>query len=320
MNGTKPEAASDNERDFTITRVFDAPRKLVFQAWTEPKHMKQWWGPHAITNSVCEMDVRPGGKYRIVMRTGDGVEYPMKGIYREVVAPERLVFTNDLSEHPDEWHKMIDPERLKGKGKPTLDGVTTVTFEEENGKTKMTVHMRFERAADRAAHVKFGMPRGWSESFERLGKLLSNIDARDRELKMTRVLDAPREVVFKAWTDPKQIVQWWGPNGFRTTIHEMDVRPGGEWRFIMHGPDGRDYPNHNVFREVAQPERIVFDHVSSPTHQLTATFTDEGGKTRLTVQLVFATAAEREKVAKEYRAGEGLEQTLRRLGEFLGGK
>lgn len=80
----------------------------------------------------------------------------------------------------------------------------------------------------------------------------------DREIVITRVFDAPRELVWNAWTDPKQIVRWWGPRGFITTIHEMDVRPGGVWKSTMHGPDGTDYPSQSVFVEVVKPERIVY--------------------------------------------------------------
>jgi uncharacterized protein YndB with AHSA1/START domain len=79
-----------NEREVVITRIFDAPRALVFQAWTDPKQMAQWWGPHGMSNPICEMDVRPGGAYRIVMRNPNGVDYPMKGVYREVVKACRL--------------------------------------------------------------------------------------------------------------------------------------------------------------------------------------------------------------------------------------
>ena len=77
----------------------------------------------------------------------------------------------------------------------------------------------------------------------------------DREIVSARVFDAPRELVWKAWVDPKHVAQWWGPKGFTNTIHEMDVRPGGVWRFAMHGPDGTDYKNEIVFIEVVRPER-----------------------------------------------------------------
>ena len=112
----------------------------------------------------------------------------------------------------------------------------------------------------------------------------------DREIVTTRLIDAPRELVFDAWTAPEHVSCWWGPNGFTLTIHEMDVRPGGAWRFIMHGPDGADYMNEIVFVEIARPERIVYDHVSVPRFRQTATFEDEGGKTRLTMRGLFETA------------------------------
>src|SRR5271156_6753607 len=85
-------------------------------------------------------------------------------------------------------------------------------------------------------------------------------DTGDREIVITRIVDAPRELVWEAWTDPKHVAQWWGPRGFSTTIEEMDVRPGGVWRHTMHGPDGTNYPNKSVFTEVVKHERIAFSH------------------------------------------------------------
>ena len=82
------------ERELVITRVFDAPRELVFKVWTDPKHLAQWWGPRCFTNPVCEVDLRVGGAWRIIMRAPDGAEYPGGGIYREIVRNEKLVFTN----------------------------------------------------------------------------------------------------------------------------------------------------------------------------------------------------------------------------------
>jgi uncharacterized protein YndB with AHSA1/START domain len=165
-------AAHAMEREFVITRVFDAPRELVFKAWTEPKHMAQWWGPRTVTNPVCEMDVRPGGAYRIVMRGPDGVEYPIKGIYREVVKSQSLVMTMDCSEHPDEWHNLVRPNREKGEHNPAGEMLTTVTFEELDGKTKLTIRIRLASAAIRDAMVKMGMKEGWSQSLDRLAELL----------------------------------------------------------------------------------------------------------------------------------------------------
>jgi uncharacterized protein YndB with AHSA1/START domain len=118
----------------------------------------------------------------------------------------------------------------------------------------------------------------------------------DREIVTTRVFDAPRERVFEAWTDPDHLAQWWGPKGFTNTFEEFDLRPGGNWRFVMHGPDGVDYKNHSVFVEVVKPERIVFDHVSGPQFQVTATFAEQAGRTRLTFRMLFESAAKCEMV------------------------
>jgi uncharacterized protein YndB with AHSA1/START domain len=145
----------------------------------------------------------------------------------------------------------------------------------------------------------------------------------DREIVITRVFDAPRELIWNAWTDPKQIVQWWGPRGFTTTIDEMDVRPGGVWRHTMHGPDGTDYPNKNVFIEVVKPERIVYSLTGgkqgdrSTQAEVTWTFEAKGQKTKLTLRMLFPSAKSREHVIKTYGAIEGGNQTLDRLGEHL---
>jgi uncharacterized protein YndB with AHSA1/START domain len=145
-----------------------------------------------------------------------------------------------------------------------------------------------------------------------------------REIVVSREFDAPRELVFEAWTDPEQLVQWWGPHGFTTTNHEMDVSPGGVWRFVMHGPDGTEYGNRVEFIEVAPPERLVYSHgpdgaSEGPSFRVTVTFDDEDGKTRLTLRLVFASPAERDG-AVEFGALEGGKQTLERLADYLAKK
>jgi uncharacterized protein YndB with AHSA1/START domain len=149
--------------------------------------------------------------------------------------------------------------------------------------------------------------------------------ASDREIFAIRILDAPRKLVYEAWTDPNQVAQWWGPNGFTNTIHEMDVRAGGVFRLTMHGPDGRDYPNKITFRKVVENERLEYDHhgdTDESDHHFKATvlFEEVGGKTKLSMLMVFPTAEERNKVAEEYGAVEGLLQHLGRLAAFIGTK
>jgi uncharacterized protein YndB with AHSA1/START domain len=144
----------------------------------------------------------------------------------------------------------------------------------------------------------------------------------DREIVITRVFDAPPELVWKAWTDPERIVLWWGPRGFTTTIHKMDVHPGGIWDYTMHGPDGTDYPAQCVFLEVVKPERIVFSLTGGrgeerTTHESTWTFRPQGNKTLLTLHMRFPSAEAREHVVKSYGAIEGGNQTLERLARHL---
>lgn len=165
------EATTSSDREFVITRVFDAPRELVWQAWTDPARMAQWWGPRTFTNPVCELDVRPGGAYRIVMCGPDGAEYPFTGVYREVVEPERLVMTGSTGEHPAEWHELLKTH-LKGGNAPR-EFLWMATFAEQGGKTRLTVRLSFESAAIRDAMVKMGMNEGWSQSLDRLAEALA---------------------------------------------------------------------------------------------------------------------------------------------------
>jgi uncharacterized protein YndB with AHSA1/START domain/DNA-binding transcriptional ArsR family regulator len=169
---TNTDAEVSSNREFVISRVFAAPRELVFQAWTDPKQMARWWGPHHFTNPVCELDACPGGVWRIVMRGPDGADHPAKGVYREVDKPHRLVWTIDHSELSDQWHDLVNPTRDKSKGKPAYEVISTVTFEERDGKTTLTIRTQFESPAIRDMFLKIGMAEGWAQSLERLGTIL----------------------------------------------------------------------------------------------------------------------------------------------------
>jgi uncharacterized protein YndB with AHSA1/START domain len=147
-------AALSAERELVVTRIFDAPRRLVFEMWTEPEHLLRWWGPRGFTTISGRMDVRPGGAWSRSMRTPDGSIIRKHGVYREIVAPERLVLTyvtDDLAGNPG-------PETL-----------VTVTFADLGGKTRLTLHQAvFESAAARNAHRG-----GWTGCLERLAEYLS---------------------------------------------------------------------------------------------------------------------------------------------------
>ena len=144
----------------------------------------------------------------------------------------------------------------------------------------------------------------------------------EREIVTTRIFDAPRDIVFAAWIDPQHIGQWWGPNGFTITTERMDVRPGGEWVFVMHGPNGVDYPNRIVYLDITRPARLEYKHDSGDENEpgqfvMTVTFTEQDGKTHLTMRALLKSAAERDRVVREHNAIEGGQQTLGRLADYL---
>ena len=145
------------------------------------------------------------------------------------------------------------------------------------------------------------------------------LDCADNEVVITRLLDAPRELVWEAWTNPEHIVKWWGPNGFTTTIKSLDLRPGGLWVYTMHGPEGTDYPNEVKFIEVVKPERIVHSHGDGEREwfKSSSVFEVEGDKTRVTIKQVFPSAEARNEVVEKYGAIKGGQQHLARLAEFL---
>ena len=144
----------------------------------------------------------------------------------------------------------------------------------------------------------------------------------DREISLTRVFDAPRALVFRAWTEPEHLVRWLGPAGFTNTTQAIDIRPGGVWRFIMHGPDGTDYPNRIIFNEIVPPGRLVYTHDdddrgAASAFQVTVTLEEQGARTLLTSRMVFPTAAAREHVVQKFHAIEGAHQTMDRLAAHL---
>jgi uncharacterized protein YndB with AHSA1/START domain len=157
-NAANNESTQPAEREITITRLFDAPRSLVFKMWTDPRHLAHWWGPKSFTNPVCEADVRVGGKWRITMRAPNGEEYPGGGVYREILEPERLVFTNNATDKD---------------GNLVLEGLTTVTFVEVGRQTRLTVQSRAVAVVPYAAAYLAGMEAGWTQTLEGLTDYLA---------------------------------------------------------------------------------------------------------------------------------------------------
>jgi uncharacterized protein YndB with AHSA1/START domain len=143
----------------------------------------------------------------------------------------------------------------------------------------------------------------------------------DREIVSTRVIDGPRHLVFRAWTEARHLARWFGPHGFTTTTRTFDFRPGGVWDFDMIGPDGTVFPNRIEWREIVPPERITFrqgGHENDPdAFESTVTFADRAGRTEITLRALLNSKAQRDYLAEHYRAVEGGRETLERLEEYV---
>jgi uncharacterized protein YndB with AHSA1/START domain len=321
MDATVNIAASQEE--FVISRIFNAPCRQVWMAWTEREQLMQWFGPQGCTLSHAALDLRVGGTFHYAMRMPDGHEMWGKWTFREIAAPSRLVLISSFSDakggitrHPlsADW---------------PLEMLSTTTFEAQGDKTRLTIRWspwnatEQERATFNAALNS--MEQGWGGTFAQLDAYLEKqrTNTADREIVISRVFDAPRELVWEAMTKPEHVVHWWGPNGFTNTLEKMDFRVGGVWKHIMHGPDGTDYPNNSVFTAIVEPERIELcnggTYKGDPNANFDATWTFEvvDGQTKVTIHLVFPTAEARNMVVEKYGAIEGGHQTLARLAGYL---
>jgi uncharacterized protein YndB with AHSA1/START domain len=292
-----------SEREIVISRVFDAPQNLVFSAWTDPKHLPAWWGPKGFTTTIHEMDVRPGGTWRLTMHGPDGTDYKNRIIFVEVVRSERLVYRHE-------------PE----PGTSPVSHETTVTFEKQGDKTHVTLRMLFPTAEQREYVVtKHNAIEGGKQTLTRLAEHL----AMRHEVRMTRILDAPRDMVFAAWTDPEHLKHWWGPTGFTNPVCEFDPRPGGAIRIHMRAPNGVVYPMTGTVVEILEPERLVFtsNALDNDGHAMfenlnTVTFAEHGSQTEVKLHAKVQMATEQ---AAPHLKGmdEGWKLTLDRLVEFV---
>jgi len=226
-------------REIVITRLISAPRALVFQAFTQPEHLIQWWGPNGFTNTFEEIDVRPGGVWRFIMHGPDGTDYPNHIVFKEIVPNERISHLHGS--------KADDPDAFEA----------TITFEEENGKTKVTLRTVLPTAEACEAAKRFGAVEGGQQTLARLeNNVLAN--ASGKAFVLTRTLKAPRELVWKMFTQPEHLMHWWGPKGFTMHHAKMELRTGGVFHFGLKAPDGYEMWARFLFREIKAPERLAF--------------------------------------------------------------
>lgn len=170
---SREQATSASDRSVVVSRVIDAPREAVFQAWADPQRLAQWFAPEGLTVPRSESDFRVGGRYTLVMRDADGNDFTSTGIYREIDEPERLVYTDSVEQMPSGWTDMVNDARGMAHGTPIPDGVVTLTLEDMGGKTKVTFRDDFDSKATRDAFVEMQMVEGLEGSLDNLERLLA---------------------------------------------------------------------------------------------------------------------------------------------------
>ncbi len=278
------------EREILATRLLEAPRELVFKAWTDTEHLEQWWGPTGFTNTTRRADIRPGGEWRFVMHGPDGTDYENLVTFLEVDAPRRLVYRHGADEgvEPVDFHVEVD-------------------FAEQGAKSRLTMRMVFAspEARDRMI-AKYGAFEGLKETLERLRDHVVLQDA----FVITRSFEAPLELVWRMHTQLAHLEKWWGPKGFGIIKATLDLRPGGMFHYGMKTANGQEMWGRFVYREIIPMKRLVYvNSFSDPQGGLTrhiwsadwplemlvrTTFAESAGKTTLTLRSAPIHASESE--------------------------
>ena len=322
MTARNPAPEANSDREIVLTRVLHAPRELVWQAWTDPKHVVNWWGPRGFTTTIKKMDFRVGGAWEHVMHGPDGANYPNKSIFKEIVPLERIAYSHGGG-------------REEGPG---ASFTATWTFETvEGGKTRLTGRLVFPSAEARDFVVKeFGAIEGGKQTLERASEYVASLQS--RPFIISREFNAPRDLVWRAWTERAQFEQWFGPKGINISVKQFDLRPGGMTHYSMATPDGKLVWGKAVYREVVPPTKLVWINAFSdkdagftrhpfttdrwPLQMLTTvTFAETAGKTTVTVNWVPYESDEEERRVfdtnlENMKAGWG--GTFDQFGAYLG--
>lgn len=303
---------STSDREMVFTRVYDAPRELVFRMWTELYHLEKWWGPNGFTTTTREFELKPEGVWRFVMHGPDGMDYQNKITFLKIDNPERLVYRHDGGEGELE----------------SVEFQVTVEFVDKGGKTELTMRSVFKTAEMmKLVTEKYGAREGAVQHLARLDKHVTMMAGEQPEFVISRVLNAPRELVFKVWTECEHLTKWFGPKGFPMTFCRVDLRPGGVFHYRLEAPNGGgEMWGKFVYREVVAPERLVYvnsfsdaecgitRHPFAPDWPLeglnTLTLEKRDGKTKLTIRSIAINATEKERAIfansfKDMRQGWG---------------
>jgi uncharacterized protein YndB with AHSA1/START domain len=235
--------------EIRITRIYDAPVQAVWDAWTDPEQVAKWWGPRGFTLTTHSKYLRPGGTWTYTMHGPDGVDYPNKTRYLEVEECSKLVY--DHGGNDDQ---------------PPLFRVT-VLFSEIKGKTKMEMSMRLPTPEAAEETRKFIKKAGGDSTWDRLAEYLERESSGKEQFVINRTFDAPLELMFEMWTDPKHFSQWLPPTGFKMEFIKADITPGGSSFYFMTNGDIKMY-GRAEYLEIQKPNRIVY----------TQQFSDVNGK------------------------------------------
>lgn len=230
------------DREIAITRVLNAPRELVYEVWTKPEHVGKWWGPNGFTNTVHHMDVSVGGEWKLTMHGPDGTDFPNFIIFKEVIAPEKLVYIHGTGLEPEEDRFHV-----------------TVNFTDlGNNQTELNMRMVFKTKQMRDDVVeKYGALEGARQNANRMEQyVLEQLYPQD--LIIARELDAPKELVFSVWTDEKHLAHWWGPAGMEIEILKFNLEPEGLFHYSMKMPDGNKMYGRFRFEEILASDKLVF--------------------------------------------------------------
>lgn len=285
-------SAKNKPNEIYISRIYDAPVKMVWDAWTDPKQVGQWWGPRGYTLTIHNMDVRTGGTWSYIMHGPDGVDYVNKTKFLEVEKYSRMVYDHGGNDEKAPLFRV------------------TVQFSEVAGKTKMEMSMALPTAEAAAETKKFIKKAGGDSTWDRLAEYLSATD----QFVINRSFDVPLNTMFEVWTDPKHFSQWLPPTGFTMKFLKADIKAGGSSFYCMTGANDMKMYGKTNYKEITKPNRIVYTqvfcdengnitrHPMSPTWPetmlTTVTLTEEGPeRTRVTINWEVygeATALERE--------------------------
>jgi uncharacterized protein YndB with AHSA1/START domain len=232
--------AKPESNEIRITRIYDAPIRAVWDAWTDPEQVAQWWGPRGFTLTSHSKDIRPGRHWNYTMHGPDGVDYPNTTKYHEVVECSKLVYDHGGSDD-----------------RPPLFRVSVV-FSEIDGKTKLEMSMTLPTPEAAEETRKFIKKAGGDATWDRLAEFLEEESSGKHTFVINRTFDAPLEVMFEMWTKPKHFSQWLAPTGFEMQFIRSDIRPGGSSFYFMTGQGGAKMFGRAEYRQIEKPDRLVY--------------------------------------------------------------